>query len=437
MLRKKGVVGKFVEFYGTGLSSLTLPDRATIANMAPEYGATMGFFPVDAEVLNYLRFTDRSDAQINLVEAYTRNKISSAPTKRPIRFSPTSSNSISPPSFLPWQAPSVRRTAFRYASESGLHKIARPNAPKHAKRAEQWRYIRSRRRLRRHRRHHQLHQHFESVAHAWRRTSGEKSGRARPHRQALGENQLRSRLESRHRLHRKSRTLALSRSIALPSRRLRLHHLHRQQRPAFRIRSAKPSRTIISSLSPSSVAIATSRAASTHSVARTISLRRRWSLLTPSPAAWISISSTSRSATTNPASPFTFATSGRRRRSGIHHAQLVTSEMFRKEYADVFTGDEHWRALPDPRRRSLRLGRQIDLHQESAVLRRHAGQARCDFRSRGLRALARARRQHHHRSHFSRRLHSGRQSRREISHRSRRPSLRISIPTARAAAITK
>jgi aconitate hydratase len=74
MLRSKGVVGKFVEFYGTGLSSLTLPDRATIANMAPEYGATMGFFPVDAEVLNYLRFTDRSEAQVKLVEAYSKEQ---------------------------------------------------------------------------------------------------------------------------------------------------------------------------------------------------------------------------------------------------------------------------------------------------------------------------------------------------------------------------
>src|SRR5579863_4744506 len=72
MLRKKGVVGAFVEFYGTGLSSLTLPDRATIANMAPEYGATMGFFPVDAETLAYLRFTGRSGERIALVEAYTK-----------------------------------------------------------------------------------------------------------------------------------------------------------------------------------------------------------------------------------------------------------------------------------------------------------------------------------------------------------------------------
>jgi aconitate hydratase len=74
MLRKKGVVGKFVEFYGAGLSSLTLPDRATIGNMAPEYGATMGFFPVDAETLAYLRFTGRDEAQVKLVEAYTKEQ---------------------------------------------------------------------------------------------------------------------------------------------------------------------------------------------------------------------------------------------------------------------------------------------------------------------------------------------------------------------------
>jgi aconitate hydratase len=74
ILRKRGVVGKFVEFYGTGLSSLTLPDRATIANMAPEYGATMGFFPVDSETLSYLRFTSRSEEQVRLVEAYTKEQ---------------------------------------------------------------------------------------------------------------------------------------------------------------------------------------------------------------------------------------------------------------------------------------------------------------------------------------------------------------------------
>ncbi|MBE7517667.1 MAG: aconitate hydratase AcnA [Thermoflexaceae bacterium] len=72
MLRKKGVVGKFVEFYGAGLSSLPLATRATIANMAPEYGATMGFFPVDSETINFLRFSGRPDDQVRLVEAYCR-----------------------------------------------------------------------------------------------------------------------------------------------------------------------------------------------------------------------------------------------------------------------------------------------------------------------------------------------------------------------------
>lgn len=72
MLRKHGVVGKFVEFYGNGISNMSLPDRATIANMAPEYGATMGFFPIDDESLRYMRRTGRSKEQVDLVEAYMK-----------------------------------------------------------------------------------------------------------------------------------------------------------------------------------------------------------------------------------------------------------------------------------------------------------------------------------------------------------------------------
>jgi len=72
MLRAKGVVGKFVEFYGPGLSSLSLADRATIGNMAPEYGATIGLFPIDPETLNYLKLTGREPSHINLVEAYAK-----------------------------------------------------------------------------------------------------------------------------------------------------------------------------------------------------------------------------------------------------------------------------------------------------------------------------------------------------------------------------
>ena len=65
---------KFVEFYGAGLSQMTLADRATIANMAPEYGATMGFFPVDAETLHYLRLTGRSAELVDLVERYCKEQ---------------------------------------------------------------------------------------------------------------------------------------------------------------------------------------------------------------------------------------------------------------------------------------------------------------------------------------------------------------------------
>ncbi len=72
MLRKHGVVGKFVEFFGAGLDHLPLADRATIANMAPEYGATCGIFPVDSEALNYLRLSGRDEALISLVEAYSK-----------------------------------------------------------------------------------------------------------------------------------------------------------------------------------------------------------------------------------------------------------------------------------------------------------------------------------------------------------------------------
>src|SRR5258708_926039 len=72
MLRAKGVVGKFVEFYGPGLKHLTIADRATIGNMSPEYGATCGIFPIDDETLSYLTFTGRDPHRVKLVEAYAK-----------------------------------------------------------------------------------------------------------------------------------------------------------------------------------------------------------------------------------------------------------------------------------------------------------------------------------------------------------------------------
>ena len=99
MLRKKGVVGKFVEFYGAGLSALSLADRATVANMAPEYGATMGFFPVDAgDARLPAVHQSRPPTWSSWWRRTPRSRACSAPTRRPTRCIPTRWNSISPPS---------------------------------------------------------------------------------------------------------------------------------------------------------------------------------------------------------------------------------------------------------------------------------------------------------------------------------------------------
>jgi len=111
MLRKQGVVGKFVEFYGDGLDDLPLADRATIANMAPEYGATCGFFPVDEETLNYLRLTGREEDQIELVKAYTQAQgLWRQPGAEPT-FTNTRCTSTWAKSKRPWPVPSDRRIA--------------------------------------------------------------------------------------------------------------------------------------------------------------------------------------------------------------------------------------------------------------------------------------------------------------------------------------
>ena len=112
MLRKKGVVSKFVEFYGEGLDHLPLADRATIGNMAPEYGATCGFFPIDNETLKYLRLTGRDEDRIALVEAYAR-KTACGAARITIRSTPTRWNSTWARSCPPFPARNARRTTSR------------------------------------------------------------------------------------------------------------------------------------------------------------------------------------------------------------------------------------------------------------------------------------------------------------------------------------
>ena len=203
MLRKKGVVGKFVEFYGPGLDSLALADRATIANMAPEYGATIGFFPIDDETLAYLRLSGRDDKQVALVEAYAKAQgiFRTAATPEP-EFTDTLELDLGSvePSLAGPKRPQDRvplRTA-KAAWEASLadylkakpgdaaaSRAGRDGGP--ARRAEA--------RLRRDRRHHELHQHVEPVGDAGRRPRRQQGGGARPAREAVGEDQPRARLE--------------------------------------------------------------------------------------------------------------------------------------------------------------------------------------------------------------------------------------------------
>ncbi len=131
MLRKLGVVGKFVEFYGPGLKHLSLADRATIANMAPEYGATCGFFPVDNETLNYLETSARTPARVALVEKYSKAQglFRTSATPDPV-FTDTIDLDLT--SVVPSMAgPKRRKAASRWAA---LRRASRPRSRRNTRR---------------------------------------------------------------------------------------------------------------------------------------------------------------------------------------------------------------------------------------------------------------------------------------------------------------
>ena len=118
MLRQHKVVGKFVEFYGPGVSEVPLANRATIGNMSPEYGSTIAVFPIDSKTTDYLRLTGRSEEQIALVETYAQVSRGCGTTTIVSRASPSTSSSISPPSCRASPARSVRRTGSSWPTPS-------------------------------------------------------------------------------------------------------------------------------------------------------------------------------------------------------------------------------------------------------------------------------------------------------------------------------
>ena len=234
MLRKKGVVGKFVEFYGTGLADMTVADRATIGNMAPEYGATCGFFPIDERTIEYLRVTGRD----RRARRARRGLCQGAgdvprPRTRRTRCSPTRSSSNLDevqPSLAGPKRPQDRVTLAD--AKAGFTKAMDTEFRKGGEVGEalpgRGRELRPRPRRRRHRGDHVLHQHLEPERHDRRRASRPQRGREGPAHQALGQDLARAGQPGRRRVPREGGPPGRSRRARLQPRRLRLHDLHRQ-----------------------------------------------------------------------------------------------------------------------------------------------------------------------------------------------------------------
>jgi hypothetical protein len=200
MLRKHGVVGRFVEYYGPGLAALTLADRATLANMAPEYGATCGFFGIDDKTLDYLRLTGREE-KIALVEAYAKEQgFWIDPAVEPI-FSSTLELDLGTvvPSLAGPKRPQDRvdLTEVDDVFNADMAEHLQEGA---AARSGRRQGLHHRRWRRDDRRDHQLHQHLQPRRAGRRRPRRQEGGRAGPQAQALGQDQPRARIAGRHRL---------------------------------------------------------------------------------------------------------------------------------------------------------------------------------------------------------------------------------------------
>ena len=286
MLRQRRVVSKFVEFYGPGLTNLPLADRATIGNMSPEYGATCGIFPVDAETLRYLRFTGRPAEQVELVEAYCRAQglfhepgapepvfsdtleldlatvePSLAGPRRPqdrVALSDAASDFreelrtfVSGEAYQGWDTAAALTFPASDPPSSKAEGVSPKPLPAHrgdgAPRRGPRRGPRPRRG--RDRRDHELHEHVEPVGHARRRAAGPQGRRGRPDPAAVGEDEPRTRVEGRHRVPGARGADRAARAARLLARRLRLHDVHRQLRAAAggdlaRDRRARPHRLL-------------------------------------------------------------------------------------------------------------------------------------------------------------------------------------------------
>ncbi len=240
-------MGKFVEFYGPGLSKLTLADRATIANMAPEYGATMGFFPVDEETLRYLVGTGRDEELVELVERYTKEQglFRTDATPDPLfidsmeldmsTVEPALAGPKRPQDRIDLDSAKTKWNAMLTApvGATGLWPGEGATWQRHRGR-EQWPPLHPQARRRGDRGHHLLHQHQQPVGHDRRRAAGQEGRGGGLDVKPWVKTSLApgSKVVTRY-LDASGLTPYLE-ALELPHGRLWLHHLHRQQRPPAR-----------------------------------------------------------------------------------------------------------------------------------------------------------------------------------------------------------
>ncbi len=266
MLRKRGVVEKFVEYYGDGLDSLSVEDRATIANMAPEYGATCGFFPVDARHHQVSEgHRPRPPERVALVEAYCKAQgLWREAGAKPV-FTDVLELDLSTvePSMAGPKRPQDRvpLTQVKSGFAAGAARHRQGRRPQAAREGRGHR-LRSRQRRRGDRRHHLLHQHLQPLRADRRRPGGAQRPQEGAQGQAVGEDLAGAGLPGGHRLPRQGRPAGRPRRAGLQPGGLRLHHLHRQFRPAARQHRRRGAQRPTWWWAPCSRATATSRAAS-------------------------------------------------------------------------------------------------------------------------------------------------------------------------------
>ena len=400
MLRKHGVVGKFVEFYGEGVAAVPLANRATIGNMSPEFGSTAAIFPIDEETVRYLKLTGRSAEQVALVEAYAKEQglwhdparepayseyleldlstvvPSIAGPKRPqdrIELSDAKSSfrksihdyvdgerrhARTPRWTRPRRSPSRPATRRRSRSPRTTPRRSRPPPPNGAsgrpsKPVEGHdagrRRVRARPRRRGDRLDHLLHQHLEPVGHARRRAARQATPSTRASRSSRG---------SRRRWRRARRSSPTTTRRPACGRTWRswattwsATAAPRASATPARCRTRSPRRSRTNDLAVVSVLSGNRNFEGriNPDVKMNYLASRRWSSPTRWPARWTSTSTTSRWATDTDGNDVFLKDiwpTPQEIQETIDSA--ITQEMFTKDYADVFDGDERWQSLPTP-----------------------------------------------------------------------------------------